>query len=154
MIEENMDWINAARESIAQKRLDNARLSHLRERIIDEKNEYEKLVAGMKEPGVSERDLAAISEVKQDFERAIIRKSQEIIPLLEVELGMYQKDLEATERNLLKQSNSEPSSNTEVVDTFREQVNYLQQRVDDKNKEIDSYKNIILEIEAKQSQNI
>ncbi|MFA6514295.1 MAG: hypothetical protein WCT50_03355 [Patescibacteria group bacterium] len=133
----NEDSIQLAAESIAKQKNKESKITQLRSEIPGEKIEYEKLVEEMKRTDLSEEDLEAISEFKESFEMALIRKSKEIIPLLEKEIDMYQKDLNATEKHLLASSDDEASL------TYKGQIDYLNEKLNNLHQEIIEYQNIL-----------
>lgn len=140
----NEEAIFRAAESIAKQKNEEAKLLQLRSLISGEMSEYEKLVAEGQEAGLSEKHSNAISEFKESFRLAIIRKSKEIMPLLEKEIGMYQKDLDATKRHL------QDEENTEVANADEEHVSNLDKKLNALNEEMASYKNILLQLNTDQ----
>ncbi|MCX6795334.1 MAG: hypothetical protein NT165_01195 [Candidatus Falkowbacteria bacterium] len=139
------NFIEEAAKSIKEQRNEESKMTQLRSEILSEKIEYEKLVEEMKRVDLSEKDLEIISEFKESFGVALTRKIGEIKPLLEKEIGMYEKDLSATENNLIKSSNDEASL------TFGVQVDYLNKKIGNLRQEIMDYQNILPRVDTNES---
>ncbi|MFZ4648040.1 MAG: hypothetical protein ACOYMB_00185 [Patescibacteria group bacterium] len=139
------NFIEEAAKSIREQKNEESRMIQLRSEISNEKIEYEKLVEATKRDDIPQKELEAISEFKESFEIALTRKIGEIKPLLEKEIGMYEKDLNATENNLLKSSNPEASS------TFKEQADYLNKKIANLRQEIIDYQDILLGADSHES---
>lgn len=132
----NENFINMAAKSIEKQKNEEGKITQLRSEISGGKIEYEKLVEEMKRVNLSKEDLEAISEFKESFATSLVRKIKEITPLLEKEIDMYQKDLSATEKHLFDSNDAEESL------TYKEQVNYLNEKLSNLRQEIADYQDI------------